>query len=199
MSSDSDARADVIARVCDLIGGGHAEEGISVLHRDYPFAPVVPASRSYGYLESLRVFRQDGYIDRYSGKRLLFPGTLRLLSALLPEAFPYHPNWKASETHFAYWELFPTVDHVLPVTRGGPDEKSNWVTTSMLRNSAKGSWTLEELGWTLQPAGDLARWDGLESWFLGYVANHPEVTTHQGVRSWLATSRRCREERPQDP
>jgi hypothetical protein len=47
-----------------------------------------------------------------------------------------------SETHIIYWALFPTIDHVVPVAREGPDEDKNWVTTSMLRNAAKSNWTL---------------------------------------------------------
>ena len=66
-----------------------------------------------------------------------------------------------SETHMIYWELFPTVDHVVPIARGGGDDESNWVTTSMLHNSAKSNWKLEELGWQLLPAGDIEQWDGL--------------------------------------
>jgi hypothetical protein len=65
------------------------------------------------------------------------------------------------------WDLFPTVDHKVPVSRGGnPDDLDNWITTSMLRNSAKANFTLEELGWALHPPGSLDEWDGLTGWFL---------------------------------
>ena len=94
-----------------------------------------------------RVFARDGFVDRYSGDKLVFPGTLlRLLSALMPDEFPAHPNWKMSASHVMYWELCPTIDHLVPVARGGADNESNYVTISMLRNSAKAHWTLEELG-----------------------------------------------------
>jgi hypothetical protein len=71
-----------------------------------------------------------------------------------------------SETHPAYWEPFPTVDHLVPITKDGTNTEANCVTTSMLRNSAKANWTIEELGWVLYPPGDLERWDGLVHWFL---------------------------------
>ena len=87
------------------------------------------------------------------GKRLVFPGTLRLLSHLLPEEIPYHPNWKYSECHSLYWHLYPTVDHVVPIARGGLDTTGNLVCTSMLRNGAKSHSTLEELGLASSPAG----------------------------------------------
>ena len=114
----------------------------------------------------------------------MFPGTLRLLSLLLPSEFPFHPHWKVSESHPMYWELFPTIDHVEPVVMGGLDEDSNWVTTSMLRNSAKAHWSLADLGWTLKPAGDVSEWDGLSAWFYGYVSAHPQCLSDAYLRSW---------------
>jgi hypothetical protein len=83
---------------------------------------------------------------------------------LLPDAFPYHSNWKTDKCHFAFWELYPTIDHVEPVTRDGKDCDHNWVSTSMLLNAAKANFTLAELGWKLHPVDD--GWDGLTGWFL---------------------------------
>ena len=176
--------SDILSRVCDLLGrrAGHAAS--ELLEREYPYLRVEPSRRQYGPGDALRVFRRDGYVDRYSGRRLVFPGALRLVSHLLPAQFPYHPNWKTSASHSAYWELYPTIDHVVPVSRGGADSFDNWVTTSMLRNGAKGNWTLEELGWSLQVPGALAEWDGLEGWFVGQVERHPELRPLAGVREW---------------
>ena len=79
----------------------------------------------------------DGFVDRYTVARLALPAALRTLSILLPDEFPFHPSCKMEITHPAYWELYATIDHVVPVTRGGADDLSNWVTTSQARNSAK--------------------------------------------------------------
>ena len=54
-----------------------------------------------------------------------------------------------------YWALYPTLDHVLPIARGGTDTPDNWVLTSQQMNSAKAHWTLEELRWTLLPPGSM--------------------------------------------
>lgn len=135
-----------------------------------------------------QVFMRDGFVDRYSGDRLVFPGTLRLLSTLMPEEFPAHPNWKMSESHIVYWELFPTVDHVVPVARGGADEESNWVTTSMLKNSAKSNWTLAELGWSLHPHGLFEHWDGMTAWFIEYTAANPAMMTSGYLKRWRAAA-----------
>jgi hypothetical protein len=141
---------------------------------------------------------RDGFVDRYSGLRLVNPGVLRLLSALLPRDFPAHPNWKMSESHVAFWELFPTIDHVVPVARGGADEPSNWVTTSMFLNSAKSNALLDEIGWTLYPAGTLESWDGLTQWLMDYCSQSNDLADLEAtapnhrkyILNWWRASRR---------
>ena len=127
---------------------------------------------------------RDGFIDRYSGNPLIFPAVLRILSFLLPDEFPFHRNWKMDKTHPAYWELFPTLDHIVPVARGGLDEDDNLVSTSMLRNGAKANSTLEELGWILHPAGDLNIWDGMMSWCMEFVLNNNQLLEDRYIAKW---------------
>jgi hypothetical protein len=177
-------RVDIVSLACSLLDTGDVRGAIRLLVEGYPLERVEAAARAYSATEALGVFQRDGFVDRYSGSRLLFPGVLRVLSSQLPTVFPYHPNWKISEIHFAYWELFPAVDPVQPLARGGLDEAANWVTTSMLRKSAKASWTLEELGWSLQPPGDLKEWDGLQSWFVAHVERTPKLLDNRAIRGW---------------
>ena len=70
-------------------------------------------------------------------------------------------------------ETGPLSQKSAHVTPGSADDETNWVTTSMAHNSAKMNWTLEELGWSLRPPGDLRKWDGLMRWFLDYVSRSP--------------------------
>lgn len=177
-------KSTTLIAVCRALDNGDAALAASLLKRDYPFAPDPITRREYGPIESTRVFIRDGFIDRYTGERLIFPPVLRVLSAELPGEFPFHPNWKTDVTHPAFWELGATVDHLLPVSRGGADDESNWVTTSMARNSAKMNWTLEQLGWTLQPPGEFAEWDGLIRWFLERTQRRPELLTAGSMRQW---------------
>ena len=79
-------------------------------------------------------FVRDGFIDRYSGQKLVNPGLLKVLSHYMPETVPYHAHWKMESCHNAYWEFVPTVDHIYPVALGGTDSSENWATTSMLHN-----------------------------------------------------------------
>jgi HNH endonuclease len=127
-------KALAIAEVCCALESEGAERASNVLRRDYPFAPQEPIKRAYGPRESTRVFIRDGFTDRYTGEALIFPPVLRVLSVALPVEFPFHPNWKTDVTHPAYWEVGATIDHLIPVSRGGTDDESNWVTTSMAHN-----------------------------------------------------------------
>jgi len=49
----------------------------------------------------------------------------------MPEESPAHPNWAVSQSHLAYRELFSSIDHLVPVPRGGADDEPNWINTSM--------------------------------------------------------------------
>jgi hypothetical protein len=174
----------VITQVCDHLAVGDRDHAAASLNT-YPFVKHERSVRKYSTAEALEVFIRDGFVDRYSGTRLVFPGTLRVVAHLLKKEFPYHSNWKMSETHPAFWQLTPTVDHVDPVCHSGLDTMENWVTTSMLRNSAKANWTLQELGWTLHPPGQISDWDGRLSWFSRYVAANPEILKQvPALRVW---------------
>jgi hypothetical protein len=180
--------ANILSRVAQALRADNATEAGKILRTEYPFVPAAQENRRYTEIQSLRVFLRDGFVDRYSGQRLVFPGMLRLLSRLMPQELPFHPNWKMTETHVAYWELFPTIDHVHPIARGGADGEANWVTTSMLRNSAKANWTLSELGWSLHPPGSVTDWDGLMRRFLELVDADRSVLDQSYLRRWHAAA-----------
>jgi hypothetical protein len=149
-------KCKIIAAVCNALATSGAEVAAAILHRDYRFDPQPIVKRKYGPTESTRIFARDGFVDPYTGTRVVFPPVFRALSFALPADFPFHPAWKTDVTHPAYWELGATIDHLVPVTRGGLDNETNWITASMASNSAKMNWTVEELGWHLHP-GELAR------------------------------------------
>ena len=174
----------IIQSICDAIASGDTSQATSIAREGYPFVGAMTVSRTCTPIQAMSVFIRDGFIDRYSGARLVFPGVLRLLSQLLPAEFPFHPNWKMTETHIAFWELFPTIDHVVPIARGGADTAKNMVSTSMLRNSAKSNWTLEELKWALVPPGRIQDWDGLTNWFLQYTKSHRNHLADPYLRRW---------------
>ena len=89
-----------------------------------------------------------------------------------------------SEGHLAYWELFPTIDHVVPVSRGGVDSEENWVCCSMLTNGIKANWTLDQLQWELLPPGDMKEWDGMLDWFLQHVERNSALLQMPYLKTW---------------
>ena len=173
-----------IEEACTAIGDGAIGEARQIIKEKYPFVALKNKGRSYTDRQKTRIFVRDGFVDRYSGERLVFPPVLRIMSLLMPQEFPFQKNWKSSECHFAYWHLLPTIDHIVPVSRGGADDESNWVCTSQLRNSAKSNWLLEELGWELKKPALLSEWDGMLSWFLSYAEKEPKVLEDRYVASW---------------
>ncbi len=92
-------RAEVVGEVCRAISKNANDEAASLLRRDYPFVPAAVTKRKYGPIQSTKVFVRDGFRDRYTGDRLVFPPVLRVLTTVLPNEFPCHPNWRKDVTH----------------------------------------------------------------------------------------------------
>ncbi|HEX5322430.1 MAG TPA: hypothetical protein VFW40_01495 [Capsulimonadaceae bacterium] len=187
--------SDTITRVCEALSNNNAAFASRILQDEMPFAAHGIVNRNYPKHKVVALFVRDGFIDRYSGKRLLFSPALRLISSLIPEDFPYHLNWKTTECHAAYWNLSATLDHIVPVVRGGSNDDSNLATTSMIRNNAKSNWTLEELGWRLLPPGNFENWDGMLGWFCGYIEQHPGCETLKYASSWYGAAKKVLESR----
>jgi hypothetical protein len=80
-------------------------EAGAILRKRNPFVPLINVRRRYSVRQMLTGFVRDGFIDRCCGARLVCVAALRLI---------------------AFWELVPTLDHILPVSRGGTDDESNW-------------------------------------------------------------------------
>ena len=129
----------------------------------------------------------------------MFPGALRALSIRMPAEFSYHPNWRQSQTHPAYWLLYPTLDHRVPLAGGGLDTEDNVVTTAMLRNCQKANWLLEELGWATSLEPCLTDWDGLLPWFMRMFEREPVLRQSTALRQWYAATGRPATEPAQAP
>lgn len=182
-------KAEVIADVCRALSLGDPEAAATIGRTEYPFVPQQKASRAYSQLRSTRIFARDGFLDRYFGDRLVFPGTLLLLARRLPEQFPADPTFRVGASHFMFWELWPAVDHVVPISRGGADDDANLCSTSVIHNDQKAHYTLEELGWKLQPPGTLQEWDGLLNWFLKEFERDPELSESGLLKRWYLAAK----------
>ncbi len=180
--------AEIVAAVCSLIADGEHDAAKAKLVAEYPCAMPATRRKTWPLKQYVRVFARDGYTDRYSGKPLVFPGALRALTLLMGDAFPYHPNWKQGATHPAFWELYPTIDHKVSLARGGADDESNAVTTSMYWNLRKLNGQVDEfIDSELAPI--CPRWDGLVPWFVQVYDSHPALRDDASIRRWRAALR----------
>lgn len=181
----------VLARIAAHLLGGDSDRAARVAQTELPFDGRVAGRRTCSERQKLAIYFRDGFIDRYSGERLVNPGFLRLMHCILPRQFPFHAHGRSDLCHDMFWDLLPSVDHVVPIHRGGADVESNLVTTSMRRNQAKSNWTLDQVGWTLHPVGSLDEWDGLSRVFLRLVDQKRVENAY--VRRWGALTRRALE------
>ena len=71
---------------------------------------------------------------------------------------------------------------------GGADSEENWATTSMLHNSIKNNWTLEQLNWKLYAAGNYEEWDGLTGVFVELVEKDESLLDDTYIKKWYHLS-----------
>lgn len=129
-------------------------------------------------------YKRDRFHCRYCGCRVIPTQVMRLISAIFPDDFPYHPNWKGGQTHPAIASRSATLDHVESWALGGTNELENLVCACWICNRVKGDLTLQQLGWELKPIPVDVEWDGLTSYYrrLWEFAGSP---TSGGHRLWM--------------
>ena len=87
-------KTGVIRKICEYLLEGDEGNAKRIAQTGYPFKPEVRQKCPCTPSQAMSNFVRDGFIDRYSGKRLVFPGILRLLSRELPDEFPFQKHWK---------------------------------------------------------------------------------------------------------
>ena len=181
-------KSEIISDVAISILNNDIIKARDIINCEYPHEYFEVEKRTYTMAQKMNQFIKDGFIDRYTGNKLLNPGMLKIISHYFPDEFPYHSHWKMTETHGAYWELIPTIDHIYPIAKGGEDKEENWVTTSMKNNSIKSNYTIDEIHWKLYPQGNIDEWDGLTKVFLQLVRNDEELLKDGYIKSWYKVS-----------
>jgi 5-methylcytosine-specific restriction endonuclease McrA len=177
-------KALLIKNICGLLLEDKRQDSIELVKLHYPFQSYTSQTRKYSKYQMCKIFLRDGFIDRYSGEKLLFPGLIKILSNEFPDIIKYHRNWKMSDTHMIYWDLCPTIDHLIPIARGGNNNDENLITTSMKHNSIKSNWTIEEIGWKLYNKGLLNNWDGLTHYFIDLINIKPDYEKDKYIHDW---------------
>ena len=191
-------KAAIIEEACNALSNGSLELCKSIITSQYPFQNLKKKRTPISKSTALRIFVRDGFIDRYSGAALIFPGTLRIISELMPDVFPYHPHGRLDLCHPAWWYLFPSIDHVIPVAFGGTDDDENLITTSNLLNMTKRNAPLDDLDWTLYPSGNIAEWDGLLAWFMAYIQHDSSLLACSYIADWYRCAKSFQTNKAED-
>lgn len=131
------------------------------------------------------IYDRDRYLCRYCGTKTVLTPVMRLLSDAFPEQFPFHPNWKTSETHPAYWSLSATHDHIVPVSRGGDSlETDNIVTACWACNARKSGLLMEDIGFALREPEE-STWRGLADLYRPLWEASGRPVLGNSYRAWL--------------
>ena len=112
------------------------------------------------------VFARDQYTCRLCGMQTVDVEVMKALSKAFPAEFPYHPRWRQDAVSPVYWTHVTSLEHVVPIARGGAHDASNFATSCYACNDARSDYLLEELGWGLREVTTVA-WIGLRNYLPG--------------------------------
>lgn len=108
------------------------------------------------------IFARDGWRCRYCGTRVISTKARKVFTERFPEE-THWVSWQRYGGHSALLSQGASLDHVLPISRGGKNVDCNFVTACGTCQFGRNQWTLEEVGFTdprdRQPVRD--GWDGL--------------------------------------
>lgn len=76
-------KTQVVRDVCNALATGDFLSASKIARSDYPFTPQVAIKRTYSAFAASSIFYRDGFIDRYFGTQLVFPGALSSWDGML--------------------------------------------------------------------------------------------------------------------
>ena len=83
---------DALVETCAALSCDNVERAAEIVRTKYPHRPPIEKRKSFAKNKQIEIFMRDGFINRYSGERLLYPGAVHVLTKMLPEVFPYQTN-----------------------------------------------------------------------------------------------------------
>lgn len=113
-----------------------------------------------------KVFKRDNYTCCYCNRKTIDLDVLKIISNVIPDAFPLHSSWILEETHILYWIYSTSLEHVVPLAQGGKNDLSNMRVACYLCNDVKKDTMVEDLGWKLNShvVSDRNSWQGLREY-----------------------------------
>lgn len=107
------------------------------------------------------IFWRDGWRCRYCGIKVISTAARKTLITIFPEQTKWVP--KEFHRHSSLYAMAASLDHVVPHSRGGKNELSNFVTACYCCQFGRGNFTLEEVQFNdpLLRSPIVTGWDGL--------------------------------------
>ena len=87
-------KSTVISNITSLLLEGNKMAAKTVICQEYPHEQVEIEKRAYTMTQKMKQFISDGFIDRYSGQKLLNPGILKIMSHYFQKNFLIIPIGK---------------------------------------------------------------------------------------------------------
>lgn len=177
------SRADALVYACLALEVGSVNAAEKIIATGFPFSGYINDEKPLSEAAQLKIFRRDGFVDRFTGQKVFLPPVLTVLSEMLPDVFPNHPNWKRDETHQAHEMFTATVKKIIP---NRPTDEFNLATAAYKTKAAKANATLEDLGWKILSLEEIAdlRWNGMTGWFMNYVDDHRDLLNVPLIARW---------------
>lgn len=150
-----------------------------------PTDPILPQQRRRTAVpieEQAAVFARDNYTCRYCGVRTISLQVMTAVSELYPDIYLFHPHWKYEKTDRSFSEYSTSLEHIVPLSRRGKNDRDNLLTTCAWCNYSKNNALASEVGWQIRPISE-AQWDGLSS-SLGKLLSLLDHRLHN-YRRWL--------------
>ena len=79
----------------------------------------------------IEVWKRDNWHCLYCGKPVFYAPSLKLLEKLNPGHKYFHPNGEDGSMLSLFHRSWSSVDHIIPVSKGGKNEMTNYATSCM--------------------------------------------------------------------
>lgn len=179
------SRANVLVHACLALEAGSVDAAKKIIETDFPFSRYIKDEKQLPEAEQMKIFMRDGFVDRFTGKRVFMPAVLVVLGKTMPDVFPYKDtHWDRDQTHQAHEMFTAAVKKIIP--SASAKYERNLVTVSYLTKLSRGNATIEDLGQRLLTLEEIEnlRWDGMTDWFVRYVDEHRDLLANTMINKW---------------
>ena len=127
----------------------------------------------------LEVWIRDHWTCMYCGEPVFFNPSLKLFEEISPGHGYYHKNGKENKLLRLFQWRMASVDHIIPVSKNGTNDKDNFITACWECNNKFRNKTIEQGKPNPKPINGMAiklNWDGFSHLYLKLAKKEDEWT-----------------------